>query len=409
LALLLVLACERERPLSAALATPQIRFEYAIFVLPPARAAVPRVPVKARVESIKRYPPPDVPSLRYFGRGISDAQAAALQKSTGAIVLTFAHDQKDTWGELRKATELTASVARATGGLIWDGETRELFTADEWERRRLSKWNEDVPVAYEHFAIHVYQDGDYVRAITLGMIKFGLPDVVMNRFPWGQQAQVGHTIQLVAQKLVEGQPLGTGGSFEADAHMIRNRRMREWFLTDLAAGGTGKARLRLREGEAEEGDPDNRLIETFADDYAGRDFHAKREAMLTALFGAEEDKVVDVRHDEKVLEASRRAREHLPALRKAFNAGLTPGETILLKAPFRAADGTNEWMWVEVSRWRGDAITGVLTNDPQRVKDLHSGQEVQIRESEVFDWMRRYPDGRTDGNTTAAVIYPDGG
>jgi uncharacterized protein YegJ (DUF2314 family) len=123
------------------------------------------------------------------------------------------------------------------------------------------------------------------------------------------------------------------------------------------------------------------------------------------FWGAEKDEITHVEHDDKVLAASRKARESLPALRAAFQAGLEPGEMLLVKAPFPIPDGGREWMWVEVTAWKGDAIRGVLRNEPTYIPDLQAGQEVEVSEKDVLDYKRKLPDGRVvEGDVTAAAI-----
>jgi len=111
-----------------------------------------------------------------------------------------------------------------------------------------------------------------------------------------------------------------------------------------------------------------------------------------------------VRHTEELLTESKKEKARLPELRKAFIAGLGPEEYILVKAPFPTPEGHQEWMWVEVTRWRGKTITGTLENDPAEIPDLHAGQVVQVSEDDVFDYIRRFPDGHKEGNTTGAIL-----
>ncbi len=61
-------------------------------------------------------------------------------------------------------------------------------------------------------------------------------------------------------------------------------------------------------------------------------------------------------------------------------------------------------MWVEVTRWKGDAISGPLMNEPHAIPDLHAGQKVQISEAKIFDYIRRRPDGTVEGNETGEII-----
>ncbi|ETZ99658.1 hypothetical protein I546_6637 [Mycobacterium kansasii 732] len=125
--------------------------------------------------------------------------------------------------------------------------------------------------------------------------------------------------------------------------------------------------------------------------------------MLAAVFGAGSP-VVPMMHDDALNAASQRARSKLPALRALFNNGLAPGGFLLLKAPFDAADGVREWMWVEVASWTDDAITGFLVNEPASSLDLHAGQTVEVAESTVFDYMHKRSDGVIDGNETERLI-----
>lgn len=408
IALLLVLlaACDREVP-AGSMTAAEIRFEHAIYFLPPGPPPSPaiaarfpqRMPVTPRVESHAGYPPPDVETLRDFGRGLTPAQVQAVQQSKGALVLELVHPQKDVWRGLRHAAELTAAIARDVNGLIYDPATGELFTAEAWERERLSPWKGELGDVSDHMLVQVYQDGEYVRAVTAGMKKFGLPELVVEELTWSQQRPIVHTINLLAQALAEGTPVGTDGAFDLDLRGIRHPAVRDAHLSSLGEKAQGKARLLLRRSH-------DGLVKISFDAYEGNDSHAKREAMLMALFGSK-DETANVDHDEKVREASRIARRRLPELRAAFNAGLPRGQSILLKAPFATGDGNTEWMWVEVTRWNDDAIRGLLMNEPNRIRDLHAGQQVTIREEKVFDWIRQYPDGRREGNATAAVLYPN--
>lgn len=77
---------------------------------------------------------------------------------------------------------------------------------------------------------------------------------------------------------------------------------------------------------------------------------------------------------------------------------------ILVKAPFATRDGGNEWMWVEVAKWSGDTIEGLLKNEPVDVPGLRGGQMVKVSQAKVFDYVRHHPDGREEGNETTKII-----
>ncbi len=370
---------------------------------PPRSLARPVMTAYLEKDAAQNYAPPDLKSLQYFGRGLSREQAQALQKPGQALIMTFGHTGGHVWGALRAATEIAEAIARETGGLIWDEETREMFTPDAWRERRIATWAGTIPDVTRHTTIHAYNNGEYVRAITLGMAKFGLPDVVVKEFAWSVNRDMGHLVNALCQSLAEGGQVAQAGGYPLDFRAIRNRTMRETYLGSLKPNTKAVARLTLMQGTAEQGDPRNRLIEIGFDRYPGADVHARQDAMLSALFGRE-DAIKRIRHDGALEAASKRARARLPALRKAFARGLPPGEYLQVKAPFPTPKKSSEWMWVEVIAWKGDEIRGLLRNEPFDIPDLHAGQVVAVREQDVFDYIRHYADGREEGNETGRII-----
>lgn len=351
----------------------------------------------------EEYAPPDMESLQYSGHGLSPKQAQALQKSEEAFVLQFSHPKENVWIGLRNANALVEEIARMTKGLVWDGETQEVFTPDAWHEKRLKPWSEDVPDISSQTVVQIYKKDELVRAITLGMKKAGLPDIVIDDFPWSSEDKVGNLINLFCQSMAEGAVFAESGKFNLKLSEIKNSEVRDARLKSLKGNSTGVAHLLLKPGVWEEGDPKNRLIHLTAERYPGNDVPAKEERMLSCLFGWE-DKVTAVEHNDELFEESRKETAKLPQLQKDFNAGLQPGEFILVKAPFKTPDGGNEWMWVEVTFWNGNLIRGTLQNEPYNIPDLHGGQVVEVWQGDVFDYIREYPDNRREGNTTGEII-----
>jgi uncharacterized protein YegJ (DUF2314 family) len=338
----------------------------------------------------EKYAPPDVEYLQLFGRGLTREQAEKLHKCERAFIMDFGHPGRRVWEALQTANRVAEMMARETGGLLWDEETREVFRPDEWHKRRVASWTDLVPNVSDHTTIHSYKSDEYVRAITLGMSKFGLPDVVIEDFSWSLNRNMGNLINSFCQSMAEGAVVKESGPFDLE-------------MESLKSNSTAVALLTLKKGTWEEGDPKNRLIEIAFDRYSGSDVHARQENMLSSLFGWE-DRLTTVRHDEQLLAASRNAKAKLPMLYKAFTKGLEPGEFILVKAPFETTDGGNEWMWVEITAWKGNKIKGLLKNEPSNIPSLHGGQLVEVKQEDVFDYMRHYPDGREEGNETGAII-----
>jgi len=346
--------------------------------------------------------PPSTESLKYFGRGVSREQAEAIQKSKVATVVTFSYGAADALATVRTANELMKEFATRSGGLIWDDETRELFTPAALAEKRMLPPNHGFPDVRDHIVIHAYKNGEYIRAITLGMRKFGLPDVVINQFSWSLNDQMGNTMNLFAQSLLEGATPALG-SYDFDVSKLKHDGVRAVYEQHLLDNAHTVAQLTLANAVADDGDPDNRLIELRFDRYAGKTVHEKHQEFASTFYGSAES-VAHVRHNQAIEAASARARQKLPGLRKQFNAGLQPGESLLLKAPFETSSEGREWMWVEVSSWKGDDIVGLLANEPEAVPGLHAGATVQVSEEDIFDYIFKKADGGTEGNETGKEI-----
>jgi len=412
-----------------------IHFEYAVYMMPvhakdpeailrralssqfPTLKLVSELPPEPREMIVKaqtkqnlqrEYAPPSPTSLRYSGHGLSDKEMADLQNTREAFILDFAHPSQAVWTALHVADELVEEIARETGGLVWDEETREVYSPDAWRKQRIGEWKNGVPNISTQTVIHLYQNGEFLRAISLGMTKAGLPDVAVQESPELSGNQVGILINLFAQSMVEGRTFRENGEFKLDLRAIQNASLRDPQAKSLKPNGIGIACLTLKQADPEEGDPRNRIIELAFDRYEGNDKHARQEAALSWFFGWEDTVTNNVEHTDELLGESRKEKSRLPELHKDFDKGLLPGEYILVKAPFATPDGGREWMWVEIRKWKRHAITGVLQNQPENIPGLHDGQVVEVQEGDVFDYVRHYPDGHQDGNTTGAMIQKMG-
>jgi uncharacterized protein YegJ (DUF2314 family) len=346
---------------------------------------------------------PSADLLKYFARGLTPAQVEAFTHADRVLSLTFAHPIRDRMSALRNSQVLVERVARDTGGLIWDEESREAFTPDAWHQKRVLGWAGDVPDVAHHTVIHMYADDDGYRFVTLGMAKFGEPDIVIEDAVASDARGLGNLVNALSQALVEGALTDAQGQLTLRLQQSRHPAVDQLQGVNLRHNAERAARLLLVQGRREDGDADNRLVRIAFDRYDGPDEHARQAALASALYGSE-DGVTRVRHDTRLLAARDAARANLPQLRETFNRGLAPGEYIDVKAPFATDGGGHEWMWVEVRAWKGDHIEGTLQNTPDDVKHLRVGQDVVVSEAELFDYIFHRADGRVEGNTTGAII-----
>lgn len=350
-----------------------------------------------RERQIADFRPPDRQSLEYAGRGLSEAEATAVQDSQQVVTVDLVVERARMHAVHRDAMAIMLEVATRSGGLLWDEDTRQLFSRDAW-RERTATWTGRLPDAPSLFAIHSYRDGELVRVVTLGLAKLGLPDLVVEHVAPNSAQSMARLINLLAQTMVDGAVIRYGGLIEVDSASV----------PDKAGGPTypgARLSLALVGGTRDEGDADNRLWQVAFPPGPADRLQERQDAVLDQLFGTR-DEITPVEHDDEMLALSQRARARLLGdIKKQFRQPSWPDTNqLMVKAPFRTDDGGNEWMWVDVLRWKGTTIEGILENDPAAVSGLRGGARVSVEEDAVFDYLLKRARGTSEGNTTGELM-----
>jgi uncharacterized protein YegJ (DUF2314 family) len=204
--------------------------------------------------------------------------------------------------------------------------------------------------------------------------------------------------------MIEKGRLEQAGSLSVSLDGVEEPGFREWITTNIKPNAKRHVTLTLASATRQEGDADNRLFEIV---FPGpvTSLHERHDEMLVDLFGSSDAVKHFKKHDARVLAASRRAKKAAFQLRDRYADGPPFGERLMVKAPFETTSGNNEWMWVEVVRWRGDTIDGILQNDPFEVPDLHAGARVEVRADAIFDYLLTKADGSEEGNETGKLLH----
>ena len=102
------------------------------------------------IENIKNdYPIPDLSYLSYFGRGLDKQQADSIQEAKHAVLIDISYPKKMSYSLLKSANRSLLEYSKSKRVLLWDSETRELFTPDAWEKARVNSWDKDIPIIEE--------------------------------------------------------------------------------------------------------------------------------------------------------------------------------------------------------------------------------------------------------------------
>lgn len=364
-------------------------------------AAQPEVEVEP--VSQDKLDPIDEEMLRYFGRRVAPEDRKRLMGAKHATALSFHVPFAKRNESLLAAMRFAHQLASERGAILWDAETREYFSPKSWKETRLDGWSGGVPSLSSHITMHLYDSGVGKRFITLGMVKLGLPDLVVEDVPGSISNDMGRLVNGVAQLLAEGLEPATNGELAVDLTRVKDAKAQKQLAADDPKTARRSAKLWAIEGRRDNGDPENYLLE-LAFQGSGKP-HARQLAALDSLFGKKPDSLVKApKDDPELAEVTRKALARLKELRPRVEKGLKPPESLLVKASFRTDDKNLEYMWMEVTGWEKDKLRGTLANEPFNVSALRRGSPVEVSESEVTDYLYMSPTGTREGGESNRIL-----
>lgn len=349
-----------------------------------------------------RLPELPIPLLRHLGMG--ELEERVVQSAKQVVVLTSQDlnisPRAGLWTNL--ATAL--GIAELLDGVVFDPDALRII-----DRHAAAEWFS--PLGLISAARHIIvpfsvSDSGLGWMTTRGLQKFGLPDLELQDIPPNLQ-RLGIVLNAVAQFLVEAgfeatKATGDVSSLLVDREVTIDSSVIQRGLGKTADDVAADAEIIVGlEFDSTAGDfpfititrPGNVLSDQ------GEWLYAVMKRLVPV------DDVPRMVHSgsDEMAAAHERAVAELPQIRSRFQAGLQPGEVLMIKHGFPTPDDDREYMWVTVTRWRDNKIVGQLSNVPNDVPSLSIGQEVTISESEVFDWVLLLGHGETEGGYTNQV------
>lgn len=348
--------------------------------------------------------PLDSTFLDYAASRLSPEERAGLEHSRGMAILGVRGGYEDRWKLNRRLCEFLGEWTRKSQVIVFDEATMEYDSRDSWERHRMKDWGEGRPTMARHIVLHAYREDDGLcRIVTLGMEKFCLPNISVRGASCFSQETMASTLNVIAQCLAEDDTLHSPGKLELNLVTMADTAFARAMIATCFENAVKRTEVTLRWSEPQEGDSPGPQLEIYSNSPAYSTQQAYQEAMVGQLFGFHDPLVVGHHEDAELQAASIRAKAELPRVKAMFNKGLKPGEVLMVKLPFEGGEA-REWMWVEVTSWKGEEIIGTLNSDPQYSDELSSGDEVRGLEEDVFDYILNGPDGIIEGNGTGKVL-----
>ncbi len=307
------------------------------------------------------------------------------------------------------------ALAEAAGGVLLDPSFPRLLSVEQQQR--------DLPADARIRATEVLmvpQSVDHrglAWMTTKGMGLFGLPELEVRDAPPSVTNPLGTLINGTAQHLLDRLFTHFGTQEDPPAELLLGPEI-QVTLRDVGAAygsdeetsppegvrGWTHVRLEYRPGKPGH-DSFLRLCPPAGfRGNAGVWIHGA----LADLYGTE-DTLRNVATDSEAMEAAHlQAVSELPSVRERFQAGLPPGDMLIVKHGFPTGEEHHEYMWLVVNTWRGDRLQAQLANEPQIRLDLRAGQVVDLREADIYDWAVVHRDGQMEGGYTNRVVETEG-
>ncbi len=339
----------------------------------------------------EEYAPPSETYLQHKGFGLTEAQRKALQDTATVLLIDVFEVKPDNLTYLTHVNELAAAIAEVTGGFVWDEETRELYAVKAWRQKRLPDAEAAVPPILANTTMHAYAlPSENYRAVTLGMRKAGLPDLVVSEFPKAFWDPIMAMMRFLTTEVARGGPLNPRQQWKAGELKKQFNVPNHLPLEDISLVPAGRV----------EGDPENDLWMIDFSAYPGENLHDQQAHLIERAFPPRQDILMEVWEErDEIMKLSEKAREQLKTKRDLFKKELAPKERLLVKAFVNG-----EYLWVDVKKWEEDQLSGELMNDATADGKHKKGDPFGLPFEQVFDYLHVKGDGTEEGNETSKFI-----
>ncbi|MDF2698173.1 MAG: hypothetical protein K0S65_6556 [Labilithrix sp.] len=245
------------------------------------------------------------------------------------------------------------------------------------------------------------QDDGTVRLLSLGMIRFGSPDITLRGANMSAGPALAHVLNAAAAKIAHG---ASAAAITVTLDDIARLVGKKPAALSSNPSDARPVTLEIATPERVEGDPDNEMVELTPSDGATPEAW---DAIVASLFGMPSSISAPV-DDKELADVAKKAQRELPAAIQRFEAG--EGE-LFLKGPFpippeSRVDGgaTTEMLWIAVASCDARQCTGTLSNEPTYATNIALGKTTSVKRAEAADWVIQRHDGGLAGGESIKVL-----
>ncbi len=361
---------------------------------------------------------PDAAFIEQYGVNVD--RADLLAESESVILVWFASPRDQAVATLATAHTAFVNAAKVANGWVEDLDTQSLYGQDSWAAKDpngpLTDWfvvednnptTSDAPAPAD------------LRLVTRGLRRFGDRELVLDHVPADGSGDAACVLDAVAVALharadvptsldvATAQARGTAALAEAPTldddpeGPLLSVAFKGQLLADAELGVATAA-----PAEAPPAETTDALAAVPAPVARDAEHAPVAPADATPVAPPPSAHAAVASTPASLAEAQAAMRARLSTVvHDALTSGLPPGDAVAVSVPYPNADGTREYLWVEVHKWQGSVLTGVVVTQPSKTKSVQRGQSVNVEQGQIFDYVWKHADGTREGNTTAPFVH----
>ncbi|MBN2433542.1 MAG: hypothetical protein JXQ27_18895 [Acidobacteria bacterium] len=336
------------------------------------------------------------PGLRYlvnFGVGLDQPDMLRCSTAPQAVQLFMRCPATDIPRLYPLFQAVTLAAAIRLNGYVFDENAKVIQTPAAYARDLFSPVTSPLQahVLLQHYP---YEPGRF-RIVTLGMAKFGAPEIEIRDYPPDKALVFKRLVAAAARRLVRaglaGEPFPAGLELTAaELQPAAETPLGE----ELPPAADGLAVI-LREGRVEEGDPQSNVIRLAPPSTEPGDLAEWGRQISRFIFGIDIESVVwqgDLPSEAATAQAT------LPEIRQEFMTDPSAGGWyIRFRAPTPDA-GPAEILVGQLEQWTEDDLGVLLLSEPRLAAAAGAGTRLAVSEADVVDWIQVTPAGEVRGN-----------
>lgn len=332
--------------------------------------------------------------------GLTATERAAVHKKPTAVVVRTQAPVADDALAARLAFAVTSALADTLDGFVYDQTGRRIESKTDFAKRVITTPIGQPAFRPKHIVVqHYRQEDGTARLLTLGMDRFGSPDLIVAGANMGTGDKLSLVLVTVASQIAEGKRAPFTVTLDDVARALDKRP------TELGADPAKSKAVKLDvfTSERSDGDPNNEILDLGPEGGFTREGW---ENLVATLFGT--PVTADVPFDKEQETIAEKARRDLPDAIKRFKSGegalYVKGAFTIPEESRKDGGPTTEWLWLGIASCDANhTCVGSPSGDPAYATDLAPGKNTSVAKKDVVDWLLQQRDGGTAGG--ASITY----